>query len=69
MASPDSLRQVITGLHAAIVDHSDPEAKAQMTQCLTILMKIQAKDHANAAQLGGAAQQVSQALNNSSRGY
>jgi hypothetical protein len=60
MASPDSLRQVITDLHMAIADHSDPQAKAQMAQCLTILMKIQAQDHANVAQ--GAAQQVSQAL-------
>lgn len=62
MASPDSLRQVITGLHMAIADHTDPQAKAQMAQCLTILMKIQAQDHANASQLNGAAQQVSQAL-------
>lgn len=61
MASPDSLRQVITDLHMAIADHNDPQAKAQMAQCLTILMKIQAQDHANAQQVG-AAQQVAQSL-------
>jgi hypothetical protein len=33
-----------------------------MTQCLMILMKIQAQDHQNASQLPGAAQQVAQAL-------
>lgn len=45
----------------AIADHADPQSKADMTKCLQILMQIQAKDHANAKQVG-AAQQVAQSL-------
>ena len=62
MASPDSLRQAITALHMAIAEHQDPQAKATLATCLQNMLKVQAQDHQNASQWGGAAPQVAQAL-------
>lgn len=61
MASPDSLRAAITALYAAIADHQDPQAKATLSTCLQNMLKVQAQDHQNAGQPGGA-QQVASAL-------
>jgi hypothetical protein len=45
-------------LHAAIADHPDAQAKQQLTAALALVMKVQAQDHANASQVGSAAQTV-----------
>lgn len=62
MASPDSLVAAINALYSAIADHKDPQAKATLSTCLQNMLKVQANDHQQAQQVGGAAQQVAQAL-------
>lgn len=47
------LQDSIQSLHAAIAAEPDPEDKATLGQCLTQMMKVQAKNMAQEQQEGG----------------
>jgi uncharacterized protein HemY len=51
------LQDAIQSLHAAIASEPDPEDKAALGQCLTQMMKVQAKNMAQDQQQGGQQQQ------------
>lgn len=54
MASTPALTIAIQALHQAIAEHPDPQQKQTLAVCLQNMLKVQAQDHAQATQGGGA---------------